>query len=491
MPGTPSSAVLGWAFVLSFFALTFLECARPYLLSLVTGSVAIGIGFYWLKQTVVDFSGFPAWYGVVVYLLFVIFSAVQFLVFVYICRRLTTTLGKFALAAPFAWITAEFTTLRIFPWEVGHTQIAFTHFVQISDLAGSSGVTFLMFWCGEALLGGLRKEQRIHPWARVFPFVCFVLALGYGNFQIRQFAEGPDRSPANIAVIQANISVEEKHNVKYFLRNTERYAELSRSLTSDPDLIVWPESSITDPLPDNIANRGQLPGFDALLPPDRNLLVGAITYGSNETLFNSALAIERSGAIAPPYHKRILMPFGEYMPFEELVPSLRALNESVGDFTAGKSISVFDFALRNPSTVPLRVSPLICYEDIVPSLAREAVRDGATVLINLTNDAWFGRSKAPFQHHLIASFRAIENRRYLVRSTNSGLTAVVSPLGKTVSQIPIFSDGVMEIEVYPLSYQSHYSRYLGDSLWWIVVGIAGCFLLYGWFCRRSAGYKTE
>ena len=180
------------------------------------------------------------------------------------------------------------------------------------------------------------------------------------------------------------------------------------------------------------------------------------------------------------------MPFGEYIPFVESFPWLEQIVITAGDFTAGRDVSVFDFTRCpdpaseiEPENCPVtRAAPLICYEDVIPDLARQATLAGAQLLVNLTNDAWFGDTAAPYQHHIIASFRAIENRRTLLRSTNSGLTAIVDPLGRTTSYLKPFSEGVILTEVALLSGFTLYTRYFGDLLWWGLAIICACTIFY-------------
>jgi apolipoprotein N-acyltransferase len=131
----------------------------------------------------------------------------------------------------------------------------------------------------------------------------------------------------------------------------------------------------------------------------------------------------------------------------------------------------------------LRVSPLICYEDTVPGLARTATLKGADLLVNLTYDTWFGRSAAPFEHHLIAAFRAIENRRYLVRVTNNGYSAVVDPLGRTIARIPPFAEGTATARVDLLNYRSLYTNHVGERPWWGLLAVSVCTIV----ARRIRG----
>jgi len=181
------------------------------------------------------------------------------------------------------------------------------------------------------------------------------------------------------------------------------------------------------------------------------------------------------------------MPFGEYTPFSSIFPWLKEINSTAGDFTPGDGVKVFDIKDNtNSGNEDLKVSPLICYEDMLPSLARGSVRSGANLLVNLTNDAWFGNSLAPYQHHMIAAFRAIENRRFLVRSTNTGFTSVINPLGQPIEQLPIFSEGVISTDVKLLSKLSPYTAWIGDLPAKFVSYFGLALLLFVTFYRSRA-----
>jgi apolipoprotein N-acyltransferase len=205
-------------------------------------------------------------------------------------------------------------------------------------------------------------------------------------------------------------------------------------------------------------------------------LIGTYAIDRNNKRYNTAFAVQPDGTVPPPYFKQVLIPFGEYMPFSTWFPWVKALNAQAGLFSAGSEVRVFEYAMhRSDGTAyPLKVSPLICYEDTVPSIARTAALKGAELLVNLTYDTWFGRSAAPFEHHLIAAFRAIENRRYLVRVTNNGLSAVVDPLGRTITRIPPFAEGTTTARVELLNYPSTYTQYVGERPWWGLLGVSLC-----------------
>jgi apolipoprotein N-acyltransferase len=165
----------------------------------------------------------------------------------------------------------------------------------------------------------------------------------------------------------------------------------------------------------------------------------------------------------------ILMPFGEYTPMSKLLPWLAEINATAGQFTAGDAPRVLSF--RKSNNIEVKLAPLICYEDVVPFLARQATALGAQVLINQTNDAWFGNTVAPYQHHMIASFRAIENRRFLLRSTNTGVTAVVDPTGRTLASLLPYTESVLPMEIALLDYNSFFTQCPVSFVWLTVAAM--------------------
>lgn len=478
LPATFSAVILGWVSALALIIL--LRVADPALYAPVylIGFLSHLIAFYWLNNTIIEFGGFNPIVAGAIYLLFCSVSALKFLLLVFIYRRLPTIVDKLGLRTAWAWTVVEFLPLGIFPWALGHTQIRFFPFVQIADIAGAYLVSLVMLWTCESAWRLLALHEKNK--ALLAPIFIFFACIGYGLIRIPQFSFNENNSDIPIAIVQANISIEEKHNLKAFAQNVERYSALTQSLESNP-LVIWPETVVQDWIATNVGNvtlDQRVPQFSGPLGY-RPMLIGALTYEGNEKTFNSALAILPDGSIPAPYHKQILMPFGEYIPFGKFFPWLRKNILTIADFTAGTEIKVFDFPVCSTAGCQqIKTSPLICYEDIVPSISRQATKAGAQLLVNLTNDAWFGNSAAQYQHHIIASFRAIENRRFLVRSTNTGLSAVVSPNGKTLSYIKPFSEDIMLAKVKGLDYQSIYAYTLEDNLYWILVALSLIAILF-------------
>ena len=482
MPGTAVSALLGWLACASL-VYTLRLSKSPYKHLYISGLVSNTIGFHWLAHTISYFGGFGWVAGLLIFSLFVVLSSVQYLVFVLFYRALPARAHSYAIGTAVAWCASEFLSIRICPWMIGHTQLSFTWLAQIADIGGVLLISFLMFWIVEACLRATIARERNALFA--LPVLTLLVALRYGAVRTEQYSM-IGGATQKVAVVQANVSIEEKHDQRLLAANVERYAELSKAIPGPETLIIWPETVISefiDASVGSVANDPRLPFFSSNNP----LLVGALTYESRERIFNSALAILNSGSVLRPYHKQILMPFGEYTPFGDIFPWMRELNATAANFTPGSGVKVFEYPMtrNDDSSYSLKLSPLICYEDIVPSLSRLSVLAGAELLVNLTNDAWFGDSVAPRQHNLIASFRAIENRRYLIRSTNTGLTAIVNPLGQTTSQLPPFGEGTLLAEVHPMSYMTVYTEFVGDALGEVLGALSLLSLLYQFAVRRK------
>jgi len=205
--------------------------------------------------------------------------------------------------------------------------------------------------------------------------------------------------------------------------------------------------------------------YQRLLRENPSLKGTVLAKQLRHSRFNSVFTIDADGKVIGRYHKRVLMPFGEYIPFSDLYPVMKLWMPQTGDFSKGDLDGITTVPLRSGVTVSL--AALICYEDLIPALAGEAVQKGAQLLVNFTNDVWYGDTAAPYQHHLLALWRAIETRRYFLRVTNTGYTAVVDPLGKTIAGLPIFTEGVLLEDVKLLNIKTLYAK-IGDFPVWVI-----------------------
>jgi apolipoprotein N-acyltransferase len=245
-------------------------------------------------------------------------------------------------------------------------------------------------------------------------------------------------------------------------------------------LVIWPETAVEAWVPEIIAQlpADVMPGID----PDKTYFIfGARSFRGRPTgpdfkAFNTVFLSDGYGQIVAYYHKQVLLAFGEYLPFAKLLSKLPAMPFAEG-FTPGDGPRTLDL----PGGV--RIAPLICYEDLMPELSRAFVAmSKANVLVNLTNDAWYGRTAAPWQHARLAQWRAIETRRSLVRVTNTGVTSVINAKGEMVEWLPIFTPAVLKAEVEILEGETFYVRF-GDWFAWSMTLISLAVLLI--YRRRS------
>jgi len=480
-PGSSVCAVLGWSSIAFFYAA--LSAPRQRIRRFFVAGILTYIGgFYWLYSTIREFGGFPFPAAISVFLLFVCGSAIQFIIWAFSWENLPRWCSRWGLRTPLSWLVAHHFWIKIFPWDFGHTQLGFVPFAQLAGIFGVTGISFLMMWVVETI----SNRRNVALFARGLAAASFVGAIGYGYWVQEQISTLPNK-PLSTVMIQGNVSLQHKHDMTFFTVNREQYLKTSLKVAEMDSLVIWPESTITEFIPANISDVST----SSLLPFLGNgsaFLVGGLTYRSRAEYFNSSILVRPDGTVAQPYNKMILMPFGEYTPFASTFPWLAEINATAGQFTAGEAPSVLSFNLSNGSEVKL--APLICYEDIVPPLAREATARGAEILVNQTNDAWFGDTIAPYQHHMIAAFRAIENRRYLLRSTNTGLTAVVDPLGRTLASLLPYTESVLSMEVSRINYQSTFTTLPIYLMWLALAAITAFVTLISAFRRRADGTKS-
>jgi apolipoprotein N-acyltransferase len=465
---------LAWiAFIPLLWALDRARGRRETILAAaIAGIVTNILGFYWLVYTINVFGGFPYALAAFFFACWVVYSSLQFVLFGLAFRRIGW--GPLALAPPIVWVTLEFLYPNMFPWRMAHTQYHIVPLIQIGDVTGPYGLSLVVVWASAALV----RLATASGWRRVSPLVgvgAAVLALyAYGLTRMPAVEAAMQRAPAvPIALVQGNVGIKEKGDVQYFDVNIGRYRQLTDAVQDRVALAIWPETVVLEWVPTTTRLlEGQEDPFPGLRT---HLIYGGLAFrqtGPREAdEFNSAFLIGPGGVVLDRYDKQILMPFGEYIPFASLIPAIKKLSPNTSSFTAGRK--------TEPFNVPGvgRVGPLICFEDLPASIPRGMTRAGAEMLVAIANDAWYGESAAPYEHQALALWRAIENRRYLIRVNNSGVTGVIDPLGRVVDQLPIFTDDVLVARVHPLRIASIYTR-LGDVFAWSVVVLCVALLLW-------------
>lgn len=456
-----------------------------FLSGFVAGFVHNLTAFYWITYVVTHYGALPSPVSAAVLCLLCAYLALYPAVFFAAAQRWHASPGLWLWGLPCLWIALEWVrahALTGFPWtNVGYTQTAVDPLLQTADMAGVYGAGWLVIYGNTALAGLLmRKIGRRSLAAAVF---CFALFFGYGAWRGHSL-KGQARETAptlRVALIQGNIDQSVKWDPAFQQKTLQIYRDLSEAALQDgpPDLLVWPETAAPFFYGLEEAPTRMLDHIAASLNVPTVLgIPWVITDGSAARLQNRAVLFHPPQGIVAAYAKRHLVPFGEYVPLKSLLFFVEKLVAAAGDFVPGTSPAVFPF-----KNAPFGV--LICYEAIFPELARDAVRHGARFLVNLTNDAWFGRTAAPYQHLEIARWRSVECRVPLVRCANTGISAVFDASGKTLTSLPLDVAGTADAVIVPGKGPSTFYVRYGDLFAWICTLTALLCVVYGERARRA------
>jgi len=303
----------------------------------------------------------------------------------------------------------------------------------IAQLASVIGVFGLSWFVATLNVGFAVAAMAEGPRRTFAPAISLGLVLSVSVWGgTRMAANTLNSGPAiTVGLIQGNIAQNDKWNPARAGMILERYLNLSRKAADKgARLLIWPESSTPFYFEEDISG-GEVRGMVRQLGVPLLLGSDEIDPGPPQRSYNSAFMLDVGGATAAVYRKIHLVPFGEYVPMQKLLFFVGPLVEAVSSFSAGARVTMLPVEGHMVSTA-------ICYEVTFPQLAREAVREGSEMLTTITNDAWYGQSSAPFQHFEMATMRAIEQGRYLVRSANTGISGIVDPYGRVLVRTNLF-----------------------------------------------------
>ena len=362
-----------------------------------------------------------------------------------------------------------------YPWSnLAMTQTDFLPLIQIADITGAYGIMFLVVWFN-AFLAEIflhwRGEKVANLQSKIIVTAVLLLTtLSYGFYRLHTEQQKIARAThLNVGLIQPNIPQEEKWDDTKIAKQRAIFKEAAASLQNSVDLIIWPEASWIEPVPlDATRMPPEELGITVHRGPVPFTLLGLDFYtikNGNERYFNSAALVNSYGNILGKYNKVHLVPFGEYVPFGKFLSFIGPV-ATIGNFEAGTSLIPL-------SLETWQIAPLICFEDVFPEISRAMVKNGANLLINISNDAWYGLSGAAHEHATLSQLRAVETRRSVVRGTNTGLTTIIDSTGKQVVSSPIFERSDLVHQVALLTGLTLYTR-LGD---WFVLA---CFIYVVW-----------
>lgn len=379
----------------------------------------------------------------------------------------------------FAVIWVAFELLRAvlftgFPWHLlGYMAYVAPPLVQFASIAGVYGVGLVVALLATvpALLLRLKRDDIMMP--LVMFTACVLAILAYGQARLTENS-GSGEAFA-VRLVQPNIPQQMKWEPEQFSKIVDRYLSLTAQLGNpQPDVIIWPEASLPLLIEEERSLRAEIA---RIMPADSYLIMGGTRVASDEAdgikFWNSLFVMNARGEVVSSYDKHHLVPFGEFVPLREYLPFVNKITPGDMDFSSGEGPVTLDLGEYPP------FSPLICYEAIFPHQAVDS-ENRASWLVNITNDAWFGRLAGPHQHATIARMRAIEQGLPLVRVANTGISAVYDSRGRVLAAISVAQQGLSDITI-EVGDRSVYSR-IGDVVVLSMLVILG---LLGVFSRKN------
>ncbi len=413
---------------------------QGFLLGYFSGVIWYLGSCYWVYHVMHSYGGLGTVTSAILLLLFALYLALYhglfgFLIALIACRRNGFSLRALVFA-PFAWVAVELARTYItgFPWDLlGTTQIDNIPLSRIATVTGVYGLSFEIALVNTAIAASFLVPRRKRTLLLTVSLVSAIL-LHAGKF----YSPPALSATHGVTLVQSNIPILDSGDwtLDYLQQTLSELSALSVRPQAEsariPGLIIWPES----PSPFFVTDlHVRLTLGDVARRTDSSIIAG--TLGIEHTgdpnrqpeIYNSASVIAPSGAWVSQYNKIHLVPFGEYIPVAQLLSFAKALTNEVSTFARGTS--------REPLQVDgARIGVFICYESVFPNEVRQFAKNGAEVFVNISNDGWFGQTGAPRQHLNMARMRAVENQRWLLRDTNTGITAIIDPYGRVRAEAP-------------------------------------------------------
>ena len=477
-----------------------LQAAKPgqaFLLAYISGILWYAGTCYWIYNTMHEHGGLSVPVALLALFLFCLYLGLYHGLFGLL---LSLTVGpgrddrRALLAAPFLWVAVELARTRItgFPWNLlGTAQVDNISLSRITTCTGVYGVSFEIMLVNVAVAAAFLVPKRKRNTLLIAALTAAAV------LQAGRLVDAP-AVPADHAalLVQENIPVDATWTRDMFERTLRELADISvkdaisnssrvpDSKLGNVDLIVWPESPApfftSDPLFREPVSRMAREARTWVVTGGIGSTPAMQSGGSHSEVFNSAALISPSGEWTARYDKVHLVPFGEYLPFPRLFAFAGGLTKEVGEFEAGRSRAPLDAGGTH-------LGVFICYESVFPDEVRQFADQGAQVLVNLSNDGWYGDSGAYAQHLNQTRMRAIENSRWILSATDTGVTASIDPYGRTVARLPRKERGALVAPYALTSVTNFYTRH-GDWFAWLCAIIsAGALLTRFAFSKKAKG----
>jgi apolipoprotein N-acyltransferase len=446
---------------------SFLVPARAwqgFLLGWASGTVFYFGTCYWVYIVMHSYGGLPPVVSFLLLILFSLFIGLHHGVFgalMAVAGRSRAGFNRKALVlAPFLWVAVELLRAYVvsFPWTLlGTAQVDNLPLARLASVTGVYGVSFEIALVNTVFAASMLVHRK-RRWPLLAAAVTAAIAL-QATVLVKANASEVD---AHALLVQQNVPIERQWRCESYKKLVDALTAISHAPQASRDasvapLIVWPES----PAPFETDDRLFAESTAALAREQRSwLLAGATAVqpakpGEAEQVYNAAILLNSNGVVTQRYDKVHLVPWGEYVPFAWAFGFAKSLTHEVGAFASGSA-----------DRVPLeigghRYGVFICYESVFPHEIRQFAAHGAEVFVNISNDGWFGDSGAPWQHLNMARMRAMENHRWVLRATNTGVTATIDPLGRVVAIAPRNQRIALNAPYGLISDTTFYTRY-GD-----------------------------
>lgn len=497
-------SLFAWAaFVPLFYAIEGEPLSRVAGYAWVQGLACYLASLYWVVITLRDFADLPfaIALGPLVLLagILALYTALAIWAGEYAARRLE--IPSF-ITMPLAWTAAEWVRSFFpigFPWDLlGYSAYRNLELIQFAEITGVYGVSALIMFFNAVTYAVLtsRYSARVRVWSLSALTVAMVAALGFGTIRIGQLEQAAPDGELKVAMVQGNIPQSIKWKPEHLARSFQVYVDQSElAARQGADLIVWPEAAAEFFFqPDGsypVTLAGDARYRERLLELARTtggeILFGAPALGYRDGRFgsyNRAYLVSGRGRVESYYDKIQLVPFGEYVPARRVLGYfVNKIVEGFGDQIAGADQTIFNVK-------GAKLGVLICYESVFPDLTRRAVKRGAQILVNITNDAWYGQSSAPYQLLAMAAMRSAENKVPMVRVANTGISAIISPTGRVTAPTGLF---VSDTEIERVGWRKSGTVYsaVGDLFAEICFALTAVAMLIGRLRPRRRGTLAE
>lgn len=451
----PFGFLIGYSIL--FYIVEKFSYKKVFLYSFIAGFTFSIFSFYWIIYAIVNYGHINIYISAILFFIFSLFYSLIVFTFYFLVLKFLYKRYKYKslLLAPFLMvlfeIMREYFPFTGFPWNLNGYMLSYINQIgQIVSIFSIYGLSFLILYFSVSFYFMIIKRDFKFIFLNIFNIFFFVVLFTYGDFRIKNYED--KGKPYKVAILQGNVDESLKVNPSFEINKEilDKYLNLFEEVKKyNPDIAVLPESALPFfPYINNSLKAYFFEKFNYIKIP---FLAGFDNVILNENLeiknvYNSLFLVDQDGNYTDYYTKIKLVPFGEYTPIKidflkDTFQYLQGL-----DFSSGNLKKILEF--KKEEKLPMKIVPCICFESIFPIFISDFINEGGNVIVNVTNDGWFGKTAAPYQHFEMARVRAIENNVYLVRAANTGISAIINPVGVIKEKINLYQYGFIVGDVY-------------------------------------------